>query len=152
MADDDDLQRYLGDLPFKVKRELVTAIRAEADKLAAEIKAAAPQGETGHLAESVRVRRKRNELELEVLAGGPLTTKDYGRKARYEREVVIGSGDTEGIDRVDEGGYGVTYDYALAAEFGTRHQPAEPFFYSTYQEKREGIMENINAAVERALG
>ena len=128
MADDDnqELDRYLGDLSFKVRRELATAIRTEADRLADAIKAAAPV-KTGALRDSVQVRRTRNDLTLYVTAGGDATTK----------EVRQGSGEP--------------YDYALATEYGTSKENAQPFFYPTVRAMEDDINANIAAAVEKAL-
>lgn len=128
MADDDnqELDRYLGDLSFKVRRELATAIRIEADRLADAIKAAAPV-KTGALRDSVQVRRTRNDLTLYVTAGGDATTK----------EVRQGSGEP--------------YDYALATEYGTSKENAQPFFYPTVRAMEDDINANIAAAVEKAL-
>lgn len=123
---DDEVQKYLGELSFKLKRELVTVIRREADGLADAIKAEAPRL-TGALAESVQVRRTRNDLSLEVTAGGDATTK----------EVRKGSGED--------------YDYALAVEYGTADRPAEPFFYSTYRRMQPQIEQNIQAAVQKVV-
>jgi HK97 gp10 family phage protein len=124
---DDDLQRYFSDLPFKVKKKLAQTIKDEADKLASAIKAAAPRGATGNLAASVQVRRKKSETELEVTAGGDLTTK----------EIRKGSGET--------------YDYARAIEFGGVNAPAEPFFFNTYREMAPDIRQNIDDAVADAF-
>ncbi|WP_163317105.1 HK97 gp10 family phage protein, partial [Enterobacter hormaechei] len=86
---DDALQDWFGRLPFKVKRQLAKDIKAEADGLARAIDAVAPRGPTGNLAVSVKVRRKRNDLDLEVTAGGDLTTKSYDRSTDYSSAVVI---------------------------------------------------------------
>lgn len=118
MAPDDELQKYFADLPFKLKEE--------ADNLADAIKAEAPR-DTGALAESVKVRRKRNELELEVTAGGELTTK----------EIRAGSG--------------VSYDYALAAEYGTSKQAAQPFFYNTFHAREDEIRERIQDKMKEII-
>lgn len=127
MADpDDDVQSWFDDLSYKVKRELAKAIKDEADGLADAIKEAAP-AKSGALRDSVKVRRKKNDLDLEVTAGGDTTTK----------KVRAGSG--------------VDYDYARAVEFGTVNAEAEPFFYPTYRERAPQIRENIEAAVERAI-
>jgi HK97 gp10 family phage protein len=126
MAIDDDVQRYLADLPFKVKRKLAETIKGEADRLADAIKAAAPV-KTGALRDSVKVRRRRNELNLEVVAGGDATTKEV------------------------RGGSGQDYDYALAAEYGAVNKPAQPFFYSTAREMQRDIEQNISDAVAEAL-
>ncbi len=125
-APDDEMQKYFADLPFKVKRELAEAIKAEADKLADAIKAAAPV-KTGALRDSVQVRRTRNDLTLYVTAGGDATTK----------EIRKGSGED--------------YDYAMATEFGTTKESAQPFFYPTARAMEDEINENIRAAVKKAF-
>lgn len=127
MADADAaLQKYFRDLPMKVKRELAATIREQADGLAGAIRQAAPK-KTGRLANSVKVRRGRNSLQLVVTAGGQET----------RREVRKGSG--------------APYDYALAVEFGNSHASAEPFFWPTYRAREASIREAIGAAVEKAL-
>lgn len=126
MAADDAVQKYLGDLPFKLRRELATVIKGEADGLADAIKAEVPVL-TGALRESVKVRRRRGELDLEVTAGGDATT----------REIRKGSGEE--------------YDYALAVEYGTVSRPAEPFFYNTARERMPDIQETIEQAVADVL-
>ena len=124
---DDDLQDWFGKLSYKVKRRLAAKIKAAAEGLRSAIQDAAPVGETGNLRDSVKVRRKRNDLDLEVTAGGDDTTK----------EVTKGSG--------------IDYDYALATEFGTSKEEAQPFFYSTFREREEGIRQNIQDAVAEAI-
>lgn len=124
--EDDEFARQIGQLSFKVKRQLAEAIKKEADRLADAIKAAAPV-KTGKLRDSVKVRRTRNELTLYVTAGGVDTTK----------EVRSGSG--------------VEYDYALATEYGTSKENAQPFFYPTARELEPSIRENIEQAVSEAL-
>lgn len=113
-------------MSFKVKRRLATVIKAEADKLAAAIKQKAPR-KSGALANSVTVRRRKNDLDLEVTAGGDLTTK----------EIRKGSGES--------------YDYARAVEFGSVSMPAEPFFFNTYREMAPDIRQNIEDAVQDAI-
>ncbi|WP_315833896.1 HK97 gp10 family phage protein [Bradyrhizobium prioriisuperbiae] len=147
---DDDVQSWFDELPYKLKREIATKIKEQADYLKSEIQDAAPRGDTGNLAKSVVVRRKRNELDFEVTAGGDLTTKFYNRSTGYKREVVIGSGDTEGIEKQKDGS-GVSYDYAMAQEYGTRDEPAQPFFYSTARRLMPEIQSNIEDAVEEVI-
>ncbi len=149
MAADDEMQRYIADLPFKVKRVLVTTIKEEADKLADAVKAAAPVA-TGALRDSVKVRRTRNDLTLFVTAGGEATTKFYNRDTGYESEVVIDGRDNSGKAKQADG-RGVGYDYAMAIEFGTQDESAQPFFYPTVRAMENEINQNIEAAVERAL-
>ncbi|MFC0243675.1 HK97-gp10 family putative phage morphogenesis protein [Rhodopseudomonas telluris] len=119
---DDDVQSWLSSLPYKYRRELARAIKEEADGLAAAIKERAPR-KSGALAGTVKVRRKRNELDLEVAAGGDGTVK----------EVRSGSGED--------------YDYALAIEFGTSKMQAQPFFYNTARELMPAIRERIEQRV-----
>lgn len=144
-----ELYRSLKDKSAKLKRELAEVIKEEADQLAAEIKSEAPFV-TGKLRDSVVVKRGRNTLDLVVTAGGDTTTTNIQRTATYEREVKTGSGDTQGIAR--GGSSGVTYDYALAVEFGTSRQAAQPFFYSVYRRRREGINARIEQAVTDIMG
>jgi HK97 gp10 family phage protein len=123
---DDDLQDWFSGLSFKVKKRLARTIKDEADKLTSAIKAAAPV-KSGALRDSVQVRRKKSDVDLEVTAGGDATTK----------EVRTGSG--------------TAYDYANAVEFGTTNSEAEPFFYSTYREMAPDIRQNIEDAVTDAI-
>lgn len=123
---DDEVQSWLSGLSFKLKRELAGKIKKEADTLAAAIKAETPV-KTGKLRDSVKVRRKRNELDLEVTAGGE---------------------DTSVALRADSG---EMYDYALALEYGTSEQPAQPFFYNTAREMMPEIQKNIEQAVADVL-
>lgn len=123
---DDELQSWFSGLSFKLKRELATKLKAQADELAGAIKAEAPVA-TGKLRDSVKVRRRRNELELEVIAGGEATSV----------EIRKGSGED--------------YDYALAIEYGTTGRPAEPFFYNTARERMPEIREAIEQAVADVL-
>ncbi|MGN6117751.1 MAG: HK97-gp10 family putative phage morphogenesis protein [Nitrobacter sp.] len=125
MASDDDVQRYLKDLPFKVKRRLAQKIATEADRLANAIKAAAPV-RTGALRDSVKVRRRKNDTDLEVVAGGSTTV--HGKA----------------------GPHGVA-DYSLFVEYGTQEHPAQPFFYNTARAMQGEIRENIEDAVQEAF-
>lgn len=121
----DDFNRQIGQLPFKLKRQLATAIAQEADRLAAAIKNAAPV-RTGKLRDSVKVRRTKRDLTLEVTAGGESTT--HG-------------------ERGPDG----AADYALFMEYGTRKTPAQPFFYTTARAMQAEIKSNIAKAVEDVL-
>jgi HK97 gp10 family phage protein len=132
MADNDDLDAYLNSLPDKVTEKLSAVIREQAERLSEaqrEALRALEQSpdESGHLEESCRVEPGENELEWLVLAGGPLTTT-------IVRE-----------------GSGEPYDYADAFEFGTSHQPARPFFFSTYNAMRDDMQQAIDDAVNEVL-
>src|SRR3954447_1313449 len=109
----DDFDAYLNALPDQITEQLSGVLREQAELLSAAQKRALQAleqspDETGDLEESCTVVPGKDDLEFIVQAGGPLTTKDI-------RE-----------------GSGVPYDYAVGFEFGTSHQPARPFFYSTY--------------------
>lgn len=123
---DDELQSWFSGLSYKLKRELAAKLKEQADELAGAIKAEAPVV-SGALRDSVKVRRRRNELELEVVAGGETTSKEIRT------------------------GAGVDYDYALAIEYGTTERPAEPFFYNTARKLMTDIQENIEQAVADVL-
>jgi len=137
----DELQQWMRSADMRMKRELAGVVKAQADRLADAIRAAAPV-KTGALRDSIRVRRTRKELRFVVTAS---VTREYARNVRYEREVAIGSGDTQGIARGTAGG--VTYDYARAVEFGSQHVPANPFFYNTARELADDIQAELEAAV-----
>ncbi|WJR76016.1 HK97-gp10 family putative phage morphogenesis protein [Bradyrhizobium sp. NP1] len=127
----DDLDAYLDALPDKLREQLSEVIREQAERLSAAQKAALQSleqtDETGDLEASCTVVPGANDLEFIVQAGGPLTTTEV-------RE-----------------GSGKPYDYALAFEFGTSHQPARPFFYSTYNAMRDDMQEAITEAVNEVL-
>ena len=132
MSDDNsDFDKYMNELPDKVRAELSHAVREQGEMLSAAQKQALESLEktepTGDLEASCVVVSGATDLEVTVQAGGELTTKEI-------RE-----------------GSGVEYDYALAFEFGTSHQPARPFFWPTYRAKREQIEQAINSAEEKAL-
>ncbi|GAB9248265.1 HK97-gp10 family putative phage morphogenesis protein [Bradyrhizobium diazoefficiens] len=129
MADDDLDSDALSD---KLEQRLNDVIREQAERLSQAQRAALQSleqspDETGHLEESCRVEPGENELEWVVLAGGPLTTTTV-------RE-----------------GSGEPYDYADAFEFGTSHQPARPFFYSTYNAMRDDMQKAIEDAISEVL-
>lgn len=148
----DGVNGWLDGLSFKVKKKLARTIKEQADMLASAIKAAAPRGDTGNLAESVQVRRKKNDLYLDVTAGGDLTTKNYDRGTDYDSPVIVDGRDNSGKAKVPVGqGHGVSYDYALANEFGTVKEEAQPFFYNTYREHAADIRQAIDDAVDEAV-
>jgi len=75
MANDiNSFNQQIGQLPFRLKRQIATAIGQEATRLADAIKSAAPV-RTGKLRDSVKVRRRKTDLDLEVVAGGDTITK-----------------------------------------------------------------------------
>lgn len=126
MPDDiQSFQKQIGQLPIKLKRQLATTIKKEAERLTTAIKAAAPV-DTGALRDSVKVRRRRNDLDLEVTAGGDATV--HGERRPHGEA-----------------------DYALFVEYGTRKKPAHPFFYPTARAMQKSIEKNIANAVKEVL-
>lgn len=128
----DDLEKFLNSLPDALADQLSGVIREEAERLSAAQRARLkeleqPPEDTGDLEQSCTVIDGANDLEVIVVAGGDLTTKEV-------RE-----------------GSGVGYDYALAFEYGTSKQPARSFFYSTYNQMRDGMQDNINDAANEVL-
>ena len=92
---------------------------------ATAIKAAAPV-RTGKLRDSVKIRRTKRDLTLEVTAGGDSTT--HGERGPHGEA-----------------------DYALFEEYGTRHSRAQPFFYPTARAMQADINANIAKAVSDVL-
>jgi HK97 gp10 family phage protein len=120
-----DLDKYLDNLPGKLRDELSAVVRDEAETLAEAQRAALraqlqEPDETGALEASVQVISGAHDLEFVIQAGGNATA---------------------------DGGY----DRAMAFEFGTSRQPARPFFYSTARERQPGIRDRIANAVERIM-
>lgn len=128
----DDLESYLLALPDRLVGPISRAIQEQAQDLSDAQRSALvaleqSPDETGNLEQSCTVVPGKDDLEFIVQAGGELTTKEI-------RE-----------------GSGVSYDYAEAFEYGTSRQPARPFFWPTYREKRAGMQAAINNAIKDAL-
>jgi HK97 gp10 family phage protein len=157
MSDDNsDFDAYLNSLPDKLVAELSGVVREQAEMLSdAQRQAAIALEETsitGGLQESCIVVPTDDPLAFTVQAGGQLTTYVYDRWTDYESEVVIDGRNNEHVKKKRKGtGHAVTFDHAVAFEFGTSHQHAKPFFWPTYRAKRGQIEQAISLAVEKAL-
>jgi len=123
---DDQLQDWFSGLSYKTKRKLAGDLKDITGSAAVQIQAAAPEL-SGKLKGTVKVRRKRNDLDLEITAGGPETTK----------EIRAGSG--------------VEYDYALAGEYGTVNEEAQPWFFPTWRQIQGDVRQEIEDAVNDAI-
>ena len=128
----DDLQQYLEGLADDIREPIAAALREQAEMLSEAQRATLRSlerfpAETGALEDSCTTAPGANDLEVIVQAGGDGTTDDV------------------------RAGSGVPYHYAEAFEFGTSHQHARPFFYSTYREKRDDMQAAISAAIEEAF-
>lgn len=117
-----ELQQWLRQAPFRMKRELAAKVKEQADKLADAMRAAAPV-KTGKLRDSITVRRTRNALKFYVTAGGNATTTEI------------------------RAGAGVAFDYSRAVEFGTSERSAHPFFYTTARAMEAEIQQALQDAV-----
>lgn len=109
----DDLDAYLNALPDKITEQLSGVVREQAGRLSEAQKDA-----------------------LRSLEQPPEETGDLEASCT----VVPGASDLEFL--VQAGGEATTrdgYDHALGFEFGISHQPARPFFYSTYNAMRDKI-------------
>ncbi len=106
--------------------------------------------DSGALRESIRTEPYDDPyIGAFVRAGGPKTTVQIGTRT-YDRAVVIGSGDTAGRKK-KAGGFGVTYDYALAQELGTQDMDANPFFYTAVRAKRPSTKRRVRAGIKKAI-
>ena len=129
------VKRFKTDM-FDLQNQLAVSLEQnylrQADELMQNMRGAVPVGDTGALKASIRKKNVSQtsgggafqRVSILVLAGGPLTT-------HHEQ-----SG---------------PYDYALATEFGTQRERAEPFFYSSarrYQQQgREEAAETVDEAI-----
>lgn len=143
------LKRKLARIPDNVKR------RAQADLMLAgrEInmlqRSLAPIDD-GTLRASIRTEPLTDgTVGVEVKAGGPTTTKAYKGRASYEREVTIGQGNNRGIKK--GGAFGVSYDYALAQELGTKDMAPNPFFYPGYKARKRRALSRVRQGWKRSL-
>ena len=138
----------------QLKGDLEQTYLRQADELMENMRGAVPVL-SGALKASIRkvnmTQRSAGEKKVSILviAGGPLTTRRYGGRASYQREVAIGSGDTAGIAR--GGSAGVSYDYAVATEFGTQKEKAEPFFYSSSRLYEQAGRDSARETVDQAI-
>lgn len=133
MSDDNNaLQAYLESLPNKLTEELADVIKEQAEALSDAQRAALralqqSPDETGNLEASCVAVPGNGPLEYVVQAGGDLTTTEI-------RE-----------------GSGVNYDHAIAFEHGSSRQPARPFFWPTYQVRKDEIQKAIDEAANEVL-
>lgn len=122
----DRLKRRLARMPAHVKRATKAAIDQGAAEVVSMQKRLAPVDD-GDLQGSIQAIPGRHELSTMIVAGGAATTRPV-------RE-----------------GQSVTYDYALAQEFGTDRMPANPFFYPSYRALRRRVKSRITRAMKKAI-
>lgn len=116
---DDELQSWFRDMPYKLRREFAGKFAQLVQEFAGELREDAPVGKTGRTKQSVRVTRGSHSLELNVEAGGPLTTKSVRK------------------------GQTADYDYAVGGEFGNSHESAKAWFYPGFRRRREDWSQRV---------
>jgi HK97 gp10 family phage protein len=126
----EQLQQLFAKIPESVAAEFANAPIEEGERLAGVMRSAVAKGIDGRneLLQSIRVEPGRRPLQALVKAGGPLTTRAVRK------------------------GSGVTYDYSLANEFGTRKMKAQPFFWPSYRLMKKRIRTSLNKRMKAAIG
>lgn len=132
-----ELQNYLrglaGRLSADIAAEWAAAVEAE---LVGPIRAAAPEGKTDHLKQSVR--KVQGTLTSE--GGAVLLANGTGEYAGITQWVVMAGGPLTTKEIAHPHGAQHSYDYAIATEFGTSKEPAEPFFWPTVRARWPRLM------------
>jgi HK97 gp10 family phage protein len=118
----DRLNSKLAKMPKVAKDEIRKALDKGGDEIVASAKALV-QDKTGTLASTIEKQDGRHELEVQVVAGGPATTKPVRAGADAE------------------------YDYAWANEMGTREMAKQPFLRPAYRL----VAKKVNGRVRRAV-
>lgn len=129
MTDDGGISRLrqrLNAIPQAVKEAIQPALQKSADEIVAAMQHLAPEDE-GDLKGSIRHEPGEHELQLKIKAGGEATTKP------------VRQGST------------ATYDYAMAAEFGTTKAAAQPFFFPAYRLNKKKAQRRIKRAISSAV-
>jgi HK97 gp10 family phage protein len=120
------LNRRLMAIPQEVRAAARQQLIANAAELVRMQQSLAPV-DSGDLRKSIRAKAGRNELQIMVVAGGALTT----------REVRKGSGRP--------------YDYALGQEYGNAQTPAQPFFFPSYRALKKPMKSKLSRAANKAI-
>lgn len=121
-------QKTLEQLPAQMVKNMSGHLDEIANNTTVAVAMKAPtSGDGSHnLRDSVRYHDGKHPLSKVIRAGGDLTKMDtsshLGGWARFKRGFA---------GQLD-------YDYALAVEFGTQFQPAQPFFFPTIRARRDG--------------
>lgn len=129
MADDGGLarfQRRMRAIPASVRATVMGQLPQIAEEVAEAQRLLAPENE-GRLKQSIRVEPMPEQLAVAVRAGGPTTTRP------------VRAGST------------VTYDYALAQEFGRKGMDANPFFWPGFRMVRKRVTNKIKLAIRKAI-
>lgn len=136
----DRLKRKLRSLPAAAEKAVKAQLEKEAADLADLIRRRVPV-DTGTLRDSVRVTPGDRPLSLKIKAGGETTRK----------KVRKGVKDVHFAKAKITGGSRGEYDYARGVEFGTSEQPAQPFFWPSYRQRKRQIRRRMSTAAKRAV-
>lgn len=153
MAGFGDGKRRLSRKLLRMTPQIEAALKAQNASNAAElvqtVRGFIPV-DKGVLRESVRHEDTSTgqRITQTISVGGAATTKQVGTRT-YDREVSLGSGDTAGRKK-KAGGEGVTYDYALAQEYGTADMPANPALWPAWRLKRRRMKTRMSRAAKKA--
>lgn len=109
-----------------VEKHLTAANKKTAEDIVGMAKRLVEVGD-GTLRDSIRMSPGEAETSFVVEAGGPTTTKPVRNGADAE------------------------YDYALALEYSTSRQPAEPFFWPSYRVARKAHKGRVTRALKKAI-
>lgn len=136
----DRLKRKLRSLPPAAEKAVKAQLEKEANDLAELIRRRVPV-DTGTLRESVKVMPGDRPLSMKVKAGGEPTRKKVRKGVKAaDFAKAKASGGSRG-----------EYDYARGVEFGTSEQPAQPFFWPSYRQRKRPIRRRISAAAKKAV-
>lgn len=127
-----DVQRRLQQMPGKLQRRVLRRVmRRGQEALHRQMVANAPVGETGQLAESIRVSIRRPDrygITARVIANPPIP-----RRKRNVRAGKVGTGRTN--------------SYAGFPEFGTVHQPAQKYARRALEQAGEKVIQETAQAM-----
>lgn len=115
------LKKRLARVPIEVRSAAAAQALIEGNNLVVALRGSSPKDD-GTLRDSIRLEQGKYGDRFYVKAGGPKTTKPV-------RE-----------------GASAKYDYSMASEYGTAHQPARSWFYPTYRVRRKAIRKRIEDA------
>ena len=125
-----ELRKKLAAMSGATQEEIRKVVDQSADEMVSLAKAlVAPNVNSGDLQMSIRKGPGRHKLAVEVMAGGPQTT----------RHVENG-----------KAGYSYEYDYAFANEHGTIDMPEQPFFWVSYRAVKRRAKARATRAVRKA--
>jgi HK97 gp10 family phage protein len=130
MSDNESVKRYRRvielNIPPAVKAAAMNSLVRQGELLMTAMRGAVPV-EHGALRNSIRMEVDDSIFRITVMAGGKATTRP------------VRAGTT------------VTFDYALAQEYGTERMKENPFFWPMYRLLKKSRRRAVKAAMTRAI-